>query len=404
MTWSPRSGGGSARTARRGTSRTTSSRCARCRARCRARCSSCRSSGSSWARRSRRPRRATRSRTRARSTHSWTWRARVRSYRGGAVPETSLRRALVAIAIAGAFACVVLLALAIDSVGGHHRDLIAIFGPIIGGAFIGTGLLAWWRRPENRFGALMVALGFAYCLSGLIVTTEPWPFIAGLALIALPYAILFHILLAFPSGRIGSPGARALAGAAYLVGTVGWWACLVLEDTTLLGVPANPLLIASHPDLFKTMADVRLLVVAALIAVLFVVLARRRRRGSLPVYLAGGLVLALYAIWGVFGVLGIETPSQENLERARVIALALVPFAFLAGLLRSRVAGAAAVSELVGRLGRGASLRDELAAALGDPLLELAYWTPTGFVDSDGAPFVFREGRVSTPVENVALI
>jgi len=317
------------------------------------------------------------------------------------VPETSLRRALAAIAIAGAFACAILLALAIDNVGGHHRDLIAIFGPVIGGAFIGTGLLAWWRRPENRFGALMVALGFAYCLSGLIVTTEPWPFIAGLALIALPYAVLFHILLAFPTGRIGSPGARALAGAAYFFATVGWWACMVFEDTTRIGVPANRLLIADRPDLFKVMANARLLIVAALIAVLLVVLASRRRRGALAVYLAGGLVLALYAVWAV---LGVVSSQPENLERARVIALALVPFAFLAGLLRSRVAGAAAVSELVGRLGRGAPLRDELAAALGDPSLELAYWTPTGFVDSDGAPFTLREGRVATPVEHTALI
>jgi signal transduction histidine kinase len=89
-----------------------------------------------------------------------------------------------------------------------------------------------------------------------------------------------------------------------------------------------------------------------------------------------------------------------------VIALALVPFAFLAGLLRSRVAGAAAVSELVVRLGgsRHHSLRDELAEALGDPSLELAYWTPTGWVDAEGAPFIVAEGRASTPVENVALL
>ena len=114
----------------------------------------------------------------------------------------SLRRALAGIAVAGVIVCAVLLALAIDSVGGHHRDLIAIFGPIIGAAFIGTGVLAWLRRPQNRFGALMVAVGYSYCLSGLIVTTGSWPFIAGLLLIALPYAILFHILLAFPSGRL----------------------------------------------------------------------------------------------------------------------------------------------------------------------------------------------------------
>ncbi|WP_051324394.1 sensor histidine kinase [Candidatus Solirubrobacter pratensis] len=321
-------------------------------------------------------------------------------------PSPSLRRALAAIAIAGALACAILLALAIDSVGGHHRDLIAIFGPLIGGAFIGTGLLAWMRRPENRFGALMVALGFAYCLSGLIVTTQPWPFIAGLALIAVPYALLFHILLAFPTGRIESRGARALAAAAYFVATAGWWLCMVFEDTTRLGVPANPLLISDQPDLFKVLANTRLAIVAALIAALFVVLARRRRRGSMWVYLSGGLVLALYAVWAVLGVLGASTSLQDGLERARVVALALVPFAFLAGLLRSKVAGAAAVSELVVRLGgsRHGSLRDELAEALGDPSLELAYWTPTGWVDASGAPFIVAEGRASTPVENVALL
>jgi hypothetical protein len=45
--------------------------------------------------------------------------------------------------------CVSVLAVAIRSVGGHHGDLIAVFEPIIGAAFIGTGLLAWLRRPEN---------------------------------------------------------------------------------------------------------------------------------------------------------------------------------------------------------------------------------------------------------------
>ena len=119
------------------------------------------------------------------------------------------------------------LAVAIHSVGGHHRDLIAVFGPVIGGASIFTGLRAWQRRPDNRFGALLVAVGFTYCLSGLIVTTDSWPFIAGLALIALPYAILFHILLAFPSGRLTTRFDRALAardvrdGDGLLVGVPG---------------------------------------------------------------------------------------------------------------------------------------------------------------------------------------
>ena len=306
--------------------------------------------------------------------------------------------------------CAVLLVVAIHSVGGHHRELITILGPIIGAGFIGSGLLAWLREPENRFGALMVAVGFSYCLSGLIVSTDPWPFIAGLALIAVPYALLFHILLAFPSGRIRARPERALTVAAYLSATIAWWACMLIEDTRRLGVPANPLLVLDAPGAFAALARIRLAVVAGLIVLLGGVLIRRWRaapaqhRALAPVYLAGSLVLGLYAVWSVLGALDVSPDTQENLERARVIALAIVPLAFLAGLLRSRVAGAAALRELVGRLGDGGGLRDALAVALGDRSLELAYWVPerAGWVDAAGAPFTppaNGSGRSCTPVE-----
>jgi signal transduction histidine kinase len=327
-----------------------------------------------------------------------------------------LTRALAGLGLAGVFASAVPLALAIHSVGGHHRDLIAIFGPIIGGAFIGTGLLAWQRRPDNRFGALMVALGYAYCLSGLIVSTEPWSFIFGLHLIALPYAILLHILVAFPTGRLHGRGERALVWAAYATATVVWWALMLIEDTGRVGLPPNHLLVASKPDLFETLANVRLGIVVALIALAGAVIVRRwdeasraQRRALAPVYLSGGLVLVLYAIWSITGIAGVDQDVQENLERARVVALALVPFAFLAGLLRSRVAGAAAVSALVASLGdarrRRGRLRDALSDALGDPSLELAFWLPErgGWVTEAGAPVALPgdgSARTCTTIEH----
>ena len=56
----------------------------------------------------------------------------------------------------------------------------AIFGPAVGWAFIGTGLYAWRREPENRTGKLMVALGSAWFVStleaansGLVLTIGP---------------------------------------------------------------------------------------------------------------------------------------------------------------------------------------------------------------------------------------
>jgi signal transduction histidine kinase len=325
-------------------------------------------------------------------------------------------RALAGLGAAGALASAVPLALAIHSVGGHHRDLIAIFGPIIGGAFIGTGLLAWVRQPDNRFGALMVALGFAYCLSGLIVSTESWSFILGLHLIALPYALLLHILVAFPSGRLNTRAERILVAASYFNATVVWWALMLVQDTTRLGLPANHLLVADEPELFKTLSNVRLGVVVALILLTGLVLGRRwkdasrtQRRALAPVYVSGGLVLALYAVWSVTGIAGAPVNVQENLERARVVALATVPFAFLAGLLRSRVVGATAVSALVATLGDGGErrgrLRSALAQALGDPSLELAFWLPErgGWVDAAGAPVQLPASgskRTSTVIEH----
>ena len=326
-----------------------------------------------------------------------------------------LRRALIAIAIAGVVTSAVPLAMAIHSVGGHHRDLIAVFGPIIGGAFIGTGLLAWMRRPQNRFGALMVAIGFSYCLSGLVVSTDPWPFVAGALLLPLPYAILVHLLLAFPSGRLATGAERALVVAMYVTSTVAYWSIWPFQNTLRQGLPENPLLVSDRPDLVRTMADLRFGVVIVLLLTLGWFLARRwraasraQRRSLVPVLLSGGLVLGLYAVWAAAGIAGLPNGLQENLERARVVALATVPFAFLLGLLRSKVAGAAAVGELVSTLGeqtqRRGGLQDALADALGDPSLELIF--PVGergeWVDGSGSPVALApevaEHRV-TPIE-----
>ena len=63
---------------------------------------------------------------------------------------------------------------------------------------------------------------------------------------------------------------------------------------------------------------------------------------------------------------------------ATMAGLALVPLAFLAGLLRSRLA-LANVGQLVVSLGQTArpgELRDAIARALADPSVKLAYWLP----------------------------
>jgi hypothetical protein len=82
--------------------------------------------------------------------------------------------------------------------------LITIVG--VGWSFVGAGLVAWSRRPENRTGALMVAVGLAQLLNGLlfngvILVREPVAFALWFLLATLPEGVLGHLIAVFPDGR-----------------------------------------------------------------------------------------------------------------------------------------------------------------------------------------------------------
>src|SRR5690348_17625815 len=108
----------------------------------------------------------------------------------------SLRTALIGLGLAGIGAGIAALALVESS---DHLDSVqtegVVFTPLIGWAFIGTGLFAWWRRPENRLGALMTAVGFVWFCSSLIASDNPTLFVIGGMLNAVPYALFLHLLV-----------------------------------------------------------------------------------------------------------------------------------------------------------------------------------------------------------------
>ena len=84
-------------------------------------------------------------------------------------------------------------------------------------------------------------------------------------------------------------------------------------------------------------------------------------------------------------------------------AFALVPWAFLLGLMRTRFFRTATVGRVIERLTQDPrGVRDTLAVELGDPTLEVAYWLPeTGYVDVTRAPDLRAgPGRVQTEIEN----
>jgi signal transduction histidine kinase len=327
---------------------------------------------------------------------------------------SSLSRALVALGAVGFVAGAVPLALALSNEGGHQRELIAVTGPVIGWAFIGTGIYAWLRRPENRIGALMTAVGFSACLAGLRVATEPWVFVFGLLFITSQWALLYHMLLAFPGGTLQSGLERVLVGAMYFSAVVVHPVQVLFQDTTRLGLPENKLLIEGHPDLSVDLSRSRFWLALVLLTALAVILTRRwraasgsQRRALAPVLVSGGLVMVLLGVWYAAMLARLDEGFVQGLEDARYVVLATVPFAFLAGLLRSRVAGAAVVSDVVARLGdpgRRRGVCREMADALEGTSLELAYWVddPGEYRDADGRKVELPpEGsdRIATPLE-----
>ena len=59
------------------------------------------------------------------------------------------------------------------------RTVWAVFGTAVGWSFVGTGLYAWRRRPESRFGVLMTLLGFAWFLAPFSAANDPLLFTLG---------------------------------------------------------------------------------------------------------------------------------------------------------------------------------------------------------------------------------
>jgi len=329
--------------------------------------------------------------------------------------------ALIGLGLAGLGAGTVALLIVLSS--DHIDDVQAggvVFTPLIGWSFIATGLFAWWRRPQNNFGALMTLVGFVWFLGALTASDDRGLFAIGGLFGALPYALLLHMLVAFPSGRLEGRAQHWLIAAAYFDTTVVQAAAVLFLATgtpdNCPGCPSNPLLISDQPGAADAIAGLQALIGIVGVTGVAIVLVRRWRaatpgyRQALTPVLGAGVLTATLLVISLLGdIIGIPDGTGEDVvDVLAAAAMASVPIAFLVGLLHTRLSRASAVSELVARLGeadRRQSLRDALADALGDPTLSLAYWIPDTeqYVDPTGHPVSLpaRDGSTAcTPVDH----
>jgi signal transduction histidine kinase len=275
-------------------------------------------------------------------------------------------------------------------------DVWAVFGPVVGWSFVGTGLYAWRRRPESRFGLLMVLVGFAWFLGPLYAANSPLVFTLGIVASGLWGPVFGQLLLSFPTGRLPTRARRRVVAASYVLIPLAPVPALLISDADHVitdcrgGCPQNVLLIERNAGLTdaalalgSVLSLVLCLVAVGMLVRQWLAATAPERRSLLPVFVSGGVSLALVA--------GYAASQVDPLLWMAFAAFAVTPFAFLAGLARADLSGSRGVRTLMAELADAperADLRDALARALGDPALELAFWMPelNRYVDAAGSP------------------
>jgi signal transduction histidine kinase len=306
------------------------------------------------------------------------------------------------------------------------------------GAFLvarGTGIDTTYAGRSGLAAGLMVAAALALVLAGLLgsYASRPGPagdlaVLAGLAWFApvwvgwqlgpplarslgmvaagFVFALLFHLVLAFPGGRPPSAATRALVWAVYLEAAPATLGLALFRDpffdtTCWANCADNVFLVRSVPVLARAVEAADQWFTASAAAALLAVCAWRllTRRGParmmlLPVTLPA---MIFAAATSAHAIALYHTPIEDPgipafmvifvVQNAAVILLAV-------GLAWDAVTALAhrrRVARIVTNLGAAptpGSLESALARALDDPGLSIAYWLSAAqrYVDAEGRP------------------
>jgi signal transduction histidine kinase len=268
----------------------------------------------------------------------------------------------------------------------------------VGASFMGSGAVAWWRRPANRTGPLLVLVGYLWFLPSLSYIPNNVPWTISQLYSTLYQPVLGYLALAYPTGRLLTRWDRRV-----IVLALGW--NLINNPVQLFFGDFNEctcnrrnlLLIRSEPGLFHALTVASDVISVPVILLVAAFIARRWWTSTRTARWVMGP-----ALWGVAGaaaaLAGREVADGLNLTASAyqvvydvtAVGLIVFPVTLLMGVLRTRLsyAGVARlVRELAGPLEPG-DVRTALSHTLKDPSLELYYWSASagGYVDVDGAP------------------
>ncbi|MEP6954025.1 MAG: histidine kinase [Solirubrobacteraceae bacterium] len=275
-----------------------------------------------------------------------------------------------------------------------------ILGPVL------VGLYWLRRRPESRFGPLLVVTGLVVCAPYVLQSTsDPVLFATGVLWEGLIYLGVLTLILTFPSGRLEGTVARAIFAAALVVLALN--SAMVVMTPQLEGdgsisacraaCPSNGLRLVSDASLVVDLGSVlRVLIVVLALATIVLIVWRlvagtppRRRALAIGAPVALAYLVSQAAYQG--GKLAeIQATAAFSVIRWTIVGtrsaiwygffFALVAAELFAGRMLRRV-----VRESLRRPALG-ELEEMLREPLGDPALRLAFLdrAKNTWVDADG--------------------
>ena len=286
----------------------------------------------------------------------------------------------------------------------HSLDKAATIALAVptGLAFVGSGLVARRRRPENGTGLLLLLVGFMWFLGALPAANNAFLFTAGIALSTVFIGFLTHLLLAFPSGELRSRVDRVLTGAMYVVVSLGPLVMLVFDEGEISEgfcegstCPDNVLAAVSAQPVATAVGAVYAIGAGALSIGVAVRLFQRWRRASPalrrslnPVVVTASVLIGAFAVQILLGVL-ISSDAAQTFSWVLLGAMLALPLAFLYGLMRPQLtAWSRRLAAELAEQRRPEEVQAVLRRAAHDPTLEVGYRTSgeERYVGVDGRP------------------
>ena len=161
----------------------------------------------------------------------WRWRAwRVRGWRG----RGALRRrlsVLLAVGAAGAVATGLTAWAVARSPILVDPKAVSIWRALVVASYVAVGLYRWWRRPDGRYGPLLVGNGLLYAATSFNASGASAAYTLGMVFWAVYVVYTAYLLLSYPGGRLESRLERGFIRAYALSTAVLWGLILALSPT-----------------------------------------------------------------------------------------------------------------------------------------------------------------------------